>query len=119
MEVCDCINLGIAGNGGWIRHFTCKDGHGEDDVVLCGKRRLRKVRVLELDGVRELLTLLVFLYYLEGLVLEESGANVKTVLAVEIPGEPCDRIFVYGETASNWSDDIFVVVKGEVEVLSS
>ena len=34
-------------------------------------------------------------------VVMESGDNVKSVLAAEIPGEPCAGFFVYDDTASD------------------
>ena len=57
-----------------------------DDVVFWGDRRLCGVRLLEFDCVRELLTLHILCVDWEGVVVAESGANVKTVLATEIPG---------------------------------
>ena len=52
-------------------------------------------------------------------VVTDSGGNVKTVLATEIPGDSCDKFFVYDETAYKWDDGVGIVIKGGVEVLLS
>ena len=53
------------------------------------------------------------------MVVVDIRVNVKTFLATEIIGEPCDGIFVYGDTASDFSNGGSIVVKGDVEVLPS
>ena len=49
--------------------------------------------------------------------MAESGANVKTVLATEIPGWMCSVIFVYDDTVSYWYYGSDIVVKVFIEIL--
>ena len=51
--------------------------------------------------------------------MTESWSNLRTLLATEVPGESCVRIFVYYDTSSNWSNRSSVVVKKAVEVRPS
>ena len=51
--------------------------------------------------------------------MAEIWSNVKTVPATEVPGYPCDMIFLFCDTASDWSDGSGVVVKGYSEVSPS
>ena len=53
------------------------------------------------------------------MVVAESGAKVKTVLATELPGEPCAGFFVYYDISSDWSYGSGVIVKRSVEVCPS
>ena len=48
--------------------------------------------------------------------MAESGANVKTFLAIEVPGGPCASFLVYCDMESDWSNGSGVVVKETVEV---
>ena len=48
--------------------------------------------------------------------MAERWSNVNFFLATEVPGEPSGGIFVYYDTASDWSEISGIVVKGGVEV---
>ena len=50
---------------------------------------------------------------------DEELVQRKTVLAMEEPVDPCSGIFLYYETASDWSNGSGVVVNGFAEVLPS
>ena len=75
------MKLVVAGNVRRIRHFTVKYGHGVDDAIFWGERRLCGVKVSELDGVRELMTIFILFDYGKGVLVVDSGSNFKTVLA--------------------------------------
>ena len=56
-----------------------------EELVLGRERRLSEVGVAELNSVGELLALGVFSDDGEGAIMMEGGANVKTILAAEVP----------------------------------
>ena len=48
--------------------------------------------------------------------MAEIWANVKTILATEVTGEPYADIFVYYDTEPDCSNGSGILVKGDVEV---
>ena len=50
------------------------------------------------------------------MLVVERWANVKIVLATEVPGETCAGIFMYHDKVSDWSNVSGIVIKGGVEV---
>ena len=55
-------------------------------------------------------------WWLRNAVVPESGANIKTVFAVEISGYLCARFFVYRGMESKWADASGTVIKGDAEL---
>ena len=87
-----------------------------EELVLGRERRLSEVGVAELNSVRELLALGVFSDDGEGAIMMEGGANVKTILAAEVPRGGLAGLCMDEDAATEGANGSSIVIEGAIKI---